>query len=251
MDYLFLLNHLITFILMLYGNPALPRKIVDIVIDFIQNFIAAVYLPSLKKDVLEALKDENISGFSLFKLNQCFERHSKIFDAVSTEPKRFNLLRRKGYVDPQEFDLGFKFTEKLVGNDILLVPKTMKVPLRNSLKLFLEIPGLFGQILGYMRNLSKESYIISNIIQSNLWSTVYSDITPETILLPLFIFYDDLEVGNPLGSHAGVNKFGAVYALIGCLPPNIASRLKSILFSTLVHISDKKKAVMKKSLQSL
>lgn len=61
------------------------------------------------------------------------------------------------------------------------------------------------------------------------------------IVLPLYIFFDDLEVGNPLGSHAGTNKFGIVYASIACLPPHIASKLNNIIFSTIFHAEDKKK----------
>lgn len=67
----------------------------------------------------------------------------------------------------------------------------------------------------------------------------------ESVLLPLFIFYDDWEVGNPLGSHAGVNKFNAIYALIRCLPPNILLRLPSIIFSTFIYVSDKKQSTNK------
>lgn len=54
------------------------------------------------------------------------------------------------------------------------------------------------------------------------------------------IFYDDLEAGNPLGSHAGVDKFGVFYAQIACLPVHIASQIISILFSTLIMVNDKK-----------
>lgn len=31
------------------------------------------------------------------------------------------------------------------------------------------------------------------------------------IVLPIFLFFDDYEVGNALGSHSGIHKLGAVY----------------------------------------
>ena len=49
-------------------------------------------------------------------------------------------------------------------------------------------------------------------------------------------------MGNALGSHAGTNKFGAIYAAIACLPPHIASKLCSIIFSALFYTSDKKES---------
>ena len=114
------------------------------------------------------------------------------------------------------------------------------IPLGESLKLFLEIPGLYRQIMQYIKKVSEESHIITNIIQADLWKKNYSQQFINDIIFPLYIFIDDLEVGNPLGSHAGTNKFAAVYATIACLPPHIASRLKSILFCTLARSEDKK-----------
>ena len=43
------------------------------------------------------------------------------------------------------------------------------VPLRKTLKLFLEIPGVFQETLQYIEKLNRESYIISNIMQAQLW----------------------------------------------------------------------------------
>ena len=59
---------------------------------------------------------------------------------------------------------------------------------------------------------------------------LYSKKFTNSMVLPLFIYFDELEVGNPLGSHAGTNKFGA---------PHMAFCLNSFLFSTLVRAEDK------------
>lgn len=114
------------------------------------------------------------------------------------------------------------------------------ISLCKSLKLFLEIPGLFSGILDYTRKLSKKTEIITNIMQADLWQTKYSRRVNEFVL-PLYIFYDDLEVGNVLGSHKGTNKFAALYATISCLPTHMASKLNGILFWALIRSGDKKK----------
>ena len=59
-------------------------------------------------------------------------------------------------------------------------------------------------------------------------------------VLPLFIYFDEIEVGNALGSHSGRNKLGVIYASIACLPPNIASHLESIILSTFIRTEDLK-----------
>ena len=134
--------------------------------------------------------------------------------------------------------------EQFIGNESKFVPVDLKgvhVPLRDSLKIFLEIPHMFDKIMNYIGKLKKESYIISNTIQAQLWIKKYATKFGDTVVLPLYLYFDDIEVGNPLGSHAGVNKFGVVYASIACLPPEISARLNSILFSTIFFTEDKKK----------
>jgi len=34
------------------------------------------------------------------------------------------------------------------------------------------------------------------------------------MVLPIFMFFDDYEVGNSLGSHSDIHKLGAVYLLV-------------------------------------
>ena len=100
---------------------------------------------------------------------------------------------------------------------------------------------MLKEIEEYIKKSHRESHIILKIIQANLWLKVYSK-SFDCLVLSLFLFFDDLGTDNPLGSHAGTNKFGALYASIACLPPHIGSRLSSIFFTTLVHTEDKKQA---------
>lgn len=75
-------------------------------------------------------------------------------------------------------------------------------------------------------------------MQSNLWKHICQKFG-DCIILPLYIFADDLECGNAMGSRAGINKFLAVYAAIACLPPEIPSQLASIMLTLLIYSKDK------------
>ena len=191
MDYISILNYIITFILSLYGNDSLPRKIVSEVIDFFNNFLQDIYIPALKNDIITILKNNKIEGECLKNIEDCFKRNSKIFEYVDTELKRFSILKKKGLIDYKEFEIGVKFTNKLIDNGTKLAPETMMgvyVPLAESLKVFLEIPGIFDQIYEYSKQLSTESCIITNITQSVLWLEKYAGKFINDIVFPLFLF---------------------------------------------------------------
>ncbi|XP_066589332.1 uncharacterized protein [Prorops nasuta] len=255
MDYWSIINHMLHFIIMLYGDPTFPRKIVDVVINYIHNFLKHVYLLSLKKDITDILKCHNINDTAaLNKINECFNDYSNIFMHLLSEHNRFNILQSKGMIAFEEFKMGSVIEQRIVNNVEKLICLDLYgicVPLRNSLKMFLEIPNLFNEIMKYMDTLKHETEIVTNIIQGSLWKVKYAQQFANDIVFPLYLFYDELEVGNALGSHAGKNKFGAIYASIACLPRCISSRLQSIIFSTLVYAGDKKKSTNRQTFKTL
>ena len=87
----------------------------------------------------------------------------------------------------------------------------------------------------YMNTLASNSSIVSNIIQAKFWTENFAQKIKKQYILPLYIYSDEIEVGNALGAHAGINKFTVVYASIATLPPNISASLNSIIFSLILH----------------
>lgn len=61
------------------------------------------------------------------------------------------------------------------------------------------------------------------------------------IVLPLFVYYDEFETRNPLGSYAGEKKLGGVYVSIACLPPHLTAKLNNVYVSTIFHSKHLKK----------
>lgn len=82
--------------------------------------------------------------------------------------------------------------------------------------------------------------VLNNVIQGSLLkgSSVYNT-QNQVMKLPLFVYFDDYEVGNPLGSRAGVNKLGAVYVSIPCIPPEYLSSINHIFLTLLFYSSDR------------
>lgn len=113
--------------------------------------------------------------------------------------------------------------------------------MRHLFKNFLQLPGIFTEISNYVDELvNDKSKIITNIMQGKFWRQ--NCINRENLKIwPLYVYYDELECGNALGSVAGKNKFGAIYTQLACLPPKIASSLKTIFLYMLLHAEDAKK----------
>lgn len=61
-----------------------------------------------------------------------------LFTNMSTESKKFSLLRERGLIDFEKLKIGTILIDKLVGNDVLLVPHDLYaiyVPTRKTLKI--------------------------------------------------------------------------------------------------------------------
>lgn len=71
----------------------------------------------------------------------------------------------------------------------------------------------------------------------------------DDIVLPLFGYYDDWEVNNPLGSHSA--SLEGVYFYIPCLPPECISRLENFFLLLLFKSQDRKKYGNKKTFAPL
>ena len=208
--------------------------------------IKRIFLHYFKEDILKILKTESISKTALYNVNKCFESYRGTFDCLAKHNERNEILQQKGFLEAEKIQIGTVLKKKLIDNSVVLRFKILRssyIPLRKTLKLFLEIPNMFDRILNYMDEFSLCNNIITNVIQADLWIRKYSGKFVNVIVLPIFLFYDDLEVGNCLGSHAGNQKLGARYESIACLPPQIASRLSSILFYSLIVTDDKKKVI--------
>ncbi len=87
--------------------------------------------------------------------------------------------------------------------------------------------------------LLEEKDVLSNIVQGEVWQKKYHDPTKESY--PIITFFDDFEVRNPLGSHAGEESMCGIYVSLPCLPPELVATLDYILLSTICHTKYVKK----------
>ena len=168
-----ILSYIIIFILNLYGDPNLPRNLLDTVIEFFHKFLHDIFMPDLKKDLMDILKDENISPEATINITSLMHDYGNCFDCVNSEKRRFAILRKKGFHDPQMIEIAASLSPTLKNgaNALSFEPINIAwIPLRDSLQDFLEIPEMLTRILDYVDKLhaDRNPDIISNIIQGQL-----------------------------------------------------------------------------------
>ena len=104
----------------------------------------------------------------------------------------------------------------------------------------METPGVYRQIIEYLNELYKNDETLSNVVQGELWRKLYKLDDDNIIILPGFLYYDDMEPGNGLGSHAGEQKLGGFYISLPCLPPHLVAKMENIFISTLCYTKNLK-----------
>lgn len=113
--------------------------------------------------------------------------------------------------------------------------------LKAMLTKFLNLPGILATIETFISEKQKCKDSISNVVQTPLWEHLISKENKDdsTIYLPLLLYFDDFEPLNSLGSHSGAYKVGAVYCILQCLPPYMASLLAYIFPVSLFFSGDR------------
>jgi len=167
------------------------------------------------------------------------------FENIDTEYLRFKTLDKINVlIRPSPIIIGCMLNDKLNNGRVVLESKDFNVyfiPLRGILKKIMEHSNLFNQIMTYYNNLTSknDNNLISSFVQSEVWKSKLSK-NPDKIILPIFLYYDDFGVNDPLGSHAGSQKLGAVYFSIPCIPRELISSLDDIYLVLLFKTDDKK-----------
>ena len=215
---------ILIFTLSLYNNPLLSRKVVDYVIQQFSNLIDNTFIPFIQHQVQTKVLDMQ----SRSKMQFILEESKGLFQNYSSEHNRFQLYK-SFYVPPELFELGktnvFVNTEKTAEVVEKIIYGT-HIPLKKTLEVFFSIPGMFEEIMKYVNSVAENDSCYTNIMQGQLWKSIYAN--SNKIVFPLLLYFDELECGNPLASHAGEEKLGGIYVSLACLPPHLIAKAENI-----------------------
>lgn len=192
-----------------YNESVVPRNKVQTLINDVNSFNENC-LQTLKTKVLHSLENHENDCNSVIKISEMFDVVSNPFINLQSEYKRMQLLEKMGlYIKPIEITIGSKYKEVMKDGNILVETVNVNIcyiSLRSVFKVFFEQPNVLKTILKYFDELISDSEgFISSYIQSEVWKEKCRN-NPGKIVIPFFLYFDEYETANPLGSHAGKKK---------------------------------------------
>jgi hypothetical protein len=225
-----------------YSNKVILRKEVQVLFYDVQNFNNS-FLHALKNKVMDNLKS-NSNSDNIKEISAMFDVLLSPFTDIKTEHLRLKSFEEVGVlVKPDMVDIGQRLNDRLELGCAIFEPKSIEmsnIPLKHVLKLILENSNLFITMMNYMKDLENQSdNCISNFTQSPIWLSKLKKKNANKIVFPIFLFFDDFEITNPLGSHSGSQKLWALYISLPCLPPELSSSINNIFLAGLFKSYDR------------
>nr|XP_049693403.1 uncharacterized protein LOC126053965 [Helicoverpa armigera] len=231
---------LVHFISSLYANPLLPRNVIQDVVDGIHRYMCSSLtsnIESVFSEITTTAEQGNYIRPFKEKLLSIVKDECKEFD---TEFKRLGFLEKQGtYIPPKKVVIGNRMCnikERGVVKYKSVECTEQLIPLRFVLQNFFSLKGVIKETFDYVNGLN--SNCLQNFVQGNYWRSVIEQYDGK-LVFPLFMYFDDYETGNVLGTHSGIHKLGAVYVSVACMPPDRTSSLDNIFLALLFHSTDR------------
>lgn len=220
-----------------YADKTFTRKHVQIIIESIKNLFEEP-INIFQNTLLHVLQNSNVPKEERSLISDQLFCIQNIFTDLHSEYYRLKYLEESTcFVKPIEYIVGERLDNVADGTGLPKVYKSQFIPLQKVLTNFFQLPFVLEKTLHNI-NMLKSSSVFSNIIQGEFWEFKIEETSD--IVLPLFVYFDEFECGNPLGSHAGIHKVGAVYCSVPCIPQVYQARLENIFLCLLFHSSDLK-----------
>ncbi|KAL4718194.1 hypothetical protein ACJJTC_018498 [Scirpophaga incertulas] len=237
-------NHFAQYMANLYANPLVPRNVSQFVFDNMLDLINNSVVQPLKCILNESATMNNISEDSITPIKNHLHMITNHLQLLSSEHLRLEFYKKSGtYIVPVEYTLGNRIQSVYSSNVLSVEPISVTaqhIPLRLVLQKFFELKDVLVETLAYYNDMknSSDGNFLQNIIQGSEWQKK-QNLHHDKTVLPLALFHDDYEVGNPLGSHAGVHELGATYVAVLCFPPHYRAKIQNIFLASLCHSEDR------------
>jgi len=225
-------NQIEQFLASLYANSQIPRSVVQTVTEGVTDIIRGIK-GSLVNCVIEI--PPNVSDH----INTTFLGIESRFSSLNTEYKRIKYYTDySSYISPVEIVIGQSLNENRNNKTFSIIPTHCTeqfIPMRDVLKKIFQLKDILKDTIDYVNKIKSCDSVLINFIQGSVWEKKMKDYGENQIVLPIFLFFDDYEVG----SYSGIHKLGAVYFTIPCIPIHLQSSLSNIFLALLFHSSDR------------
>lgn len=215
----------------LYGNTSISRSVVNEILQDFNTFYGTC-IDNIKQSHTSLNKD-------CHNVNSMLEITKDAFSPFSNEYQTFKTLDESGYlIKPATISVAAILKPRRVKSKIINRVFNISIqfiPIKPVLTNFLELPNVYNSICKFIDSCYKQNSKIKSILQTDLWQDIRRKYEDKTVF-PVSLYFDDYEINNPLGTHRGKNKLGAVYYRLNCIPYEYASKLENI-FLAQIHNS--------------
>lgn len=175
--------------------------------EFISNSIVSSLTDQLKREMFKSIDDS-------VKINCSLSNCTKIFDECNTEYRLLKWMKENDLLAPlkivninEEIDIVHNIGETRYDE---LSFKAAFIPLSFQFKKIFQKGNTLKETLTRQEKFSLESDVVKNFVQGKLWKNKMKYFE-DKIVIPYFLYTDDFEINNPLGTHAGVQALNTLY----------------------------------------
>jgi len=240
----------IEFIVSLHNNNNFTKKdVINVQSGIIQNLISPIV--SILKNVI---KNEVKEPLSLSKFNQVVTAITNPFKFCNSEYSLLNWLVGHNLVSEIKlFNIHNEICPVQHMGELAYDEKQTKgalLPIKLQFKKYFEHGDNFIIKFNKLKKLQlTNSFDVSNFVQGKFWKQKISNHSSDKIIIPFFLYIDDAEINNPLGSYAICQQILAIYYNFPLAENN--SKLDKIFLTALIKSIDLKQFGNDLCLQSL
>lgn len=232
-------RNVLQFITKLMSKPYLTNSLVQDVVESVMELFSSGIIEQLKCKVVPILQCDSSTKLEVEKM---FDSLQDPFFELQTHYQRIKyLISNNLFFKPETVVVGHTKEKRYINGEdkLLTVPiHGHFLSMKKNLKAFFELPDVLKVATEFMHDSSLHNNTLTSFLDGSTWKDMKLKFS-EKIVLPLFLYYDDAEMGNPLGSHSGIHKIGCIYYTVAALPPEYLSSLNNIFTAFLFHTSDR------------
>lgn len=164
------------------------------------------------------------------------------FEDIRSEYKLFQHIENSDqFAKPEIFTVSNEISEIILKGQPTLDASNVKgciMPIEFQVRKFFELPDVLTKTLNNIKFLSAETDI-THFVNSSCFKEKLNHYKGKTII-PFFLYLDDFEINNPLGSHATVDSVCGVYYSFPTIPQHLLSNLNFIFVAAYFKTKEKK-----------
>ena len=192
----------------------LPTNYVQNIVDDVTNIVESI-TTKMKRLLIFDLKQNGVNtNEASTSIDRTGAAMLKVLKTFRTHHRRLQMLKESDYLVPVEQDIvGDRIDDRRRKGIIMkvIVPVYASyLSISFTLQKLFNKPGVFSAAKKHMQKLEDEKELLQNFIQGKLWKRKVAKFYRGKFVIPLFLYFDDFEVNNVLGSHAGYKKNGFI-----------------------------------------